>query len=1114
MDPREPPYDRVVGRREIGTDGNAFVGRERELRVLQEELAETSSGRGRLVTIVGDAGIGKTRIIEEFVSRAADAPSRTLWGRCPEQGGAPAYWPWIDAIRKYVAGCEPGCLAADLGASAHELTQLVPEIRGLLPDLDLSPVIESDEWRFRLCDRVVEFLRRASARNPLVIVLDDLHWSDAASLQLLAFVAPELRSMRLLLVASHRTGEMRDGPALHEGLARASQRLELRGLGADDIARLVEAKTGTVPAPGLVADVQRITEGNPFFVGEFVQMLQAEGALGSRDLASARLKLPAELGATIRRRFASLTAEQRRLLEVAAVVGRDFDVVLLQAACELPRDRVLGGLEPVLSARLIEEVSGALGSFRFAHALIREALYEDLTPTVRAQLHGRIGRALESVGDGSPERLPALAHHFFHAATLGDAATALAYVERAGHEASARLGHEEAVGHFERALQLCAVLPPDEPRQLALHLALGKAAALASDNLRARETFERAARMAERVGDRESRVQAALGYREARAPTGVIDPTEVRLLEGALAVLGQGDSGLRARVMLALGRALLYDADPSRWHALVDEALAVARRVGDPAAIANALLSMHFRLYGPTDLGERLAIIREAIETAENTRAPGLAFDCRVALVHDLLEAGDVAAAEREIDVLASRAEQRRLPLHRWIVAVLRAGLLISSGRVEEGARLAARALEIRRDGQDPAVLQTYCGQIFVARRELGNLGAQLEESMAAFVDTYPGMHSWRCTLAVVHAEAGRTEAARALLERIGSRGFTDVPRDVHFFPALAMLAEAVHLLRDGARAAQLYPLLLPYADRNVVASWWSPTYVGSVARYLGLLASTAGRPYDAAAHFEQALVANTRMGVRGQLAHTKVDYARVLLARNSPGDADTALRLVTEAGETAEQLGLVRLRERIARLKLPPRTVPAGPWPLEQTAILRREGQEWTIGIGHERLRLKDGPGLAYLAILVHEPGREFHVLDLAIGRDTPEAARVDRGDAGDLLDSAARAAYKRRLVDLEAELDEAERFNDAGRMARAHEEREFLTAELARAVGLGGRSRRAGSASERARVNVTRVLGRTIDKIAEASPTLGQHLAAAVRRGTYCSYTPDPRLTLHWET
>src|SRR5262249_20068253 len=161
-----------------------------------------------------------------------------------------------------------------------------------------------------------------------------------------------------------------------------------------------EAKTGTVPAPGLVADVQRITEGNPFFVGEFVQMLQAEGALGSRDLPSARLKLPAELGATIRRRFASLTAEQRRLLEVAAVVGRDFDVVLLQAACGLPRDRVLGGLEPVLSARLIEEVSGALGSFRFAHALIREALYEDLTPTVRAQLHGRIGRALESVGEG------------------------------------------------------------------------------------------------------------------------------------------------------------------------------------------------------------------------------------------------------------------------------------------------------------------------------------------------------------------------------------------------------------------------------------------------------------------------------------------------------------------------------------------------------------------------------------------------------------------------------------------------------------------------------------------------------------------------------------------
>jgi hypothetical protein len=377
-------------------------------------------------------------------------------------------------------------------------------------------------------------------------------------------------------------------------------------------------------------------------------------------------------------------------------------------------------------------------------------------------------------------------------------------------------------------------------------------------------------------------------------------------------------------------------------------------------------------------------------------------------------------------------------------------------------------------------------------------------------------MHSWVCALAVVHAEAGRTEAARALLERIGARGFADVPRDVHFFPALSLLAEAAHLLGDHVRAGLLYQMLAPFADRNVVASWWSPTYVGSVARYLGLLAATMGRTPEALAHFEAATAANARMGVRGQVAHTKVDLARLLFARGEAGDRERGIQLVAEARQTAEELGLSRLRERIAQLTPPaPRAAVADPATPAQTAILRREGQQWTIGLGHETVRLKDGPGLAYLAALVRQPGREFHVLDLAMGADAAPgtAAVADLGDAGELLDPAARTAYKRRLADLENELEEAERFNDPGRVARARQEMEFLNAELSRAVGLHGRSRRAGAASERARVNVTRVIGRTIEKIAAGDPALGQHLAATVRRGLYCSYAPDPRLVLRWE-
>jgi len=1094
--------------------GSAFVGRADELGLLEAELAEAAAGRGRLVAVAGDPGIGKTRVVEEFVSRVQLPAGRVVWGPCPEHPGAPAYWPWQQAIRAYAAASDPGTLAAELGGSAAEIVRLVPALREHVPGLDPPAAADSDEWRFRLFDALASFLRRATERSPLVIVVDDLHWADPASLRLLAFLARELRGMRLLLVCTYRPLEIESRPGLVEGLGRAHRRLHLRGLGRAEIREVIQCCTGVDPAPGLLDDLRRITEGNPFFLGELVRMLEAEGGLESRDLASLPIRLPAELRATIRRRLQPLTDDERRLLDVAAVIGRGFDVGLLQVVCELPRDRVLDQLGAAISARLVDEHLTALGHGRFAHALIRETLYEDLPPAQRGQLHQRVGRALEQLSAGSLDRpYGELAHHFFRAATLGDAATALEYAERAGHQAAEQLGYEEAAGHFERAMQLLALLPPDRLRRLRVGLALGGAALRASDTRRARATFEQAAQDAESLGHAEGLARAALGYQDARAPTGVVDPTEIRLFERALDALESGDSALRARVVLGLGRALIYEARPERCRALVDNALAIARRVGDPHALAMALFAKHFLSMGPGDLRERRPILDEAIELAEAGHLRGVAFASRVSLVHDLLESGDVVSAEREIDRLARHPELPRLPLYRWNVAVLRAGVAISSGRVEEGARLSAQALELRRDGQDPAVLMTHCGQLFVARRELGALGESLEQSIATFAESYPGMHSWPCTLAVAHAEAGRMELARTLVERLGVHAFTDVPRDVHFFPALAMLAEVVHLLDDGTRAEQLYALLAPHADRNVVASYWSPTFVGSVARYLGLLAATAGRADDAARHFEEAQHANARMGLRGQLAHTKVDHAGVLFARNGPGDREHALRLVAEARTTAEELGLGRLRERITRLSPPP-LPPAPEAASAEHATLRRDGALWTVGLGGQTIQLKDGPGLGYLAMLVREPGREFHVLDLA-GPSEPDAPtrQAFTGDAGELLDAPARAAYRSRLFDLENELEEAERFNDPGRIARARQEAEFLEAELARAVGLGGRSRRAGAASERARVNVTKVLGRTIDKIAAGHPALGQHLAAAVRRGLYCCYAPDPRLALRWE-
>src|SRR5262249_33740353 len=245
--------------------------------------------------------------------------------------------------------------------------------------------------------------------------------------------------------------------------------------------------------------------------------------------------------------------------------------------------------------------------------------------------------------------------------------------------------------------------------------------------------FEQAAQDAASLGDAEAMASAALGYQDARIPTGVVDPTEVRLLESAIDALGAGDSALRAQVVLGLGRSLLYSARPERARALADEALAIARRVGEPVSLARALWAKHFLMLGPSDLQERIAVLGESIELAERAQDSSVLFASRTSLVHDLLELGDVVSAEREIDALARDPAHNRRPVRRWIVAVLRASLAISSGRVEEGARLSAQALELRRDGQDPAVLMTHCGQMFVARREIGVLGEFLEQSIATF---------------------------------------------------------------------------------------------------------------------------------------------------------------------------------------------------------------------------------------------------------------------------------------------------------------------------------------------------------------------------------------------
>ncbi len=475
---------------------------------LRAGLEDALSGRGRLLMLVGEPGIGKTRTSEEFATYAALRNTQVLWGRCYEGEGAPAYWPWVQLIRSYVHECDPQALMSEMGPGAADIAQVVSEVRERLPGLPEPPALEPEQARFRLFDSITTFLKNASKSQPIVLVLDDLHWADKPSLLLLQFLARELRGARLMVLGTYRDVELRRGHPLADTLGELareglSQRILLRGLTERDVARFIEITAGMSPPEALIEAVFRETEGNPFFVNEIVRLLVADGRLERpEEVKSWSVTIPQGVREVVGRRLDHLSEECNRALTVASVIGREFGldalerVILRQAQDErLKGDRLLEALEEAVAARVVAEVSRAVGRYSFTHALIRETLYEELGTTRRVRLHRQIGEVLEELHGADLEpHLPQLAYHFFEGAQGGDVEKAIGYAKRAAERATALLAYEEAVGHHEVALQALELKEkPDEARRCELLLALGEAQYKAGDLPKAKETFQRAA---------------------------------------------------------------------------------------------------------------------------------------------------------------------------------------------------------------------------------------------------------------------------------------------------------------------------------------------------------------------------------------------------------------------------------------------------------------------------------------------------------------------------------------------------------------------------------------------------------------------------------------------
>jgi predicted ATPase len=436
-----------------------FVGRERELGDLRAGLDAALAGHGHLLLLVGEPGIGKTRMAEELAAVARARGALVLWGRCLEWDGAPPYWPWRQLLRAPIQAADASMVRSDLGSAASDLAQIVPEIHEALPDLPPAANIEPEQARFRLFDGVTRFLQAVARRQPLVLILDDLHWADAPSLALLEFVAPMVADMPVLIVATYRHVEVGRQHPLARTLAvltrqPASRRILLRGLAPDQFASLVRLLGADEPSPALVATIAAETDGNPFFVREVTQLLMVEAGLAQRAPTAGRLRVPESVREVLGRRLDRLSAACNRLLAVAAVIGREFSVPLLEHVSGSVAGDLLGWLDEAVAACLLDEQVPAR-RYRFSHALVQETLYQELSTAQRLALHARVGVAIEHLYAADLEpHLPDLAYHFGEAAPGGYAEQALRYASQAAEQAMAQLAWEAAITQYEHAVQV------------------------------------------------------------------------------------------------------------------------------------------------------------------------------------------------------------------------------------------------------------------------------------------------------------------------------------------------------------------------------------------------------------------------------------------------------------------------------------------------------------------------------------------------------------------------------------------------------------------------------------------------------------------------------------
>jgi class 3 adenylate cyclase/tetratricopeptide (TPR) repeat protein len=902
--------------------GVGVIGRQDELATLEAAAKRVASGDGRkLLFVAGEPGQGKTTLVAEFARRVHEAQMTVLLGRCDEEVGAP-YRPFHEALSHLVAHLDETLLRSHVAAYGGELDRMVPALRQRLGEVPAPPSTDADSERYLLYGAVTGLMEVASTDTPVVLVLDDLHWADKPSLQLLRHLVAQSASQRLLIVGTYREAELSSSHPLTEALAALHREpsgvssIALKGLEDTGVIAFMESAAGhELDQTGidLAHQVYRETDGNPFFVSEMLRNLVESGAISQDESGrwtahdtEGRPSLPNSVRTVVGTRVSRLGEQAEKILSTAAVIGRDFDLDVLAETTKLDEDALIDLLEEAHSAALVNELSDAPGRYSFSHALVQHTLYDDLGPTRRTRAHRAVGEAIERLhGSDNDERVGELARHFFLATRPTDADKAISYAQRAGEAALTALAPDEAVRYFSQALELAAHVALDPGVRIDLLIGLGNAQRQVGIS-EFRTTLLDAAREARDLGDTERLVAAALANNRGYfSSAGVIDADRVEVLEAALEALPDTDSPRRARLLSRLCNELAF-GPLERRLALASEAKATARRGADTATLIQVIMDCRISLWIPSLVEDQLAEAQEALALAEGLDDPVTRFWVTDYSAIEAPRAGEFELASRCLMAASEVAQELQQPMLLWTITFVRAMHAVLHGDHSLAEELTTSAIEFGNASGQPDAFTFFGTQLMSIRLQQGRLG-EFVSLVASVAEQFPAIPSYKAVLAAAHLDAGDANSASALVEAAAIEGFA-LPMDLAWFDGVLWYARPVIELHIASAARQLLDLLAPYHQLvpNNSLMCHEP-----VAMFLGGLATVLELYDDAERYFAEAADLNQRGNMSFAEAHTNLLWGRMLRARNGLGDADRARAVFERARESAASRGYALIERR-----------------------------------------------------------------------------------------------------------------------------------------------------------------------------------------------------------